>query len=836
MQVGGELGRYRVREVLAESEAGAVYAAWDPALGREVALKLLPPRASGAAPERERQLLEEARALAQLNHPNVVRVFDVGVLDGRVFFTMERVPGLSLRAWVEREREPLRHAGGRRHRRILRRILSVYLKAGEGLRAANEAGVAGSAFSADHVLVTDDDRVLVVELGLAAAPAQGAPQVEEPSSVEAFSRALWAALHGAAPAEPPATPSQDGWPKVTQLLLRGLRPGVSAPVSLASLLAALRATLPSRALRLSAVAAVVAGLATGAIVFATSGATRVSCGDGAAQLGDAWNEAVAARIERRFFDSGAPDARVAATTTRTLLDAFAARWKAGYRDACEARWTRREQSEASFDLRMGCLRAQRDVLAAAVEALERADKGGVESAVGLVARLPNVDACADVRALELSAQWVEPATEEALATLERERRRLEVSVSTQPKPLGAEAAALVARAQALNHGPTYAACLRTYARALLRDPSQGELFAEVARRAVQVAIASGDDASAVESILTLANTTVSRTRTRASFERWMKLADSLLARSTPRDDLAANVWLLRGSAYGRYGDEVGSLAAFEKALALAISAHGREHPTSVEAAVGVGNGLAIVGRRREGRALFDSVAPLAVRLFGENHPRYAQVLNAKANLALIDRRPQDAARAYREAHRIFAARFGAQSGPALTVLGNVGRAEGEAGRTEEARALLDGVAESFARIAGPKSNQVAATWLASADVLLDGRRAREALERYERAHTILKGQGGSLAEAEVGLSRARRRLGDLGGALRYAKSAYEEAKSSGAAPDLVAAAAWALAQATIGAPACTAAREALAVWAAPEGSPEHAAKARAFLKARCSPR
>ena len=75
---------------------GIVYTAYDPTLDRKVAVKLLRPRVAQSA------LLEEAQAMARLNHPNVVAVHDVGTHDtGQVFVAMELVEGRTLRAWLE---------------------------------------------------------------------------------------------------------------------------------------------------------------------------------------------------------------------------------------------------------------------------------------------------------------------------------------------------------------------------------------------------------------------------------------------------------------------------------------------------------------------------------------------------------------------------------------------------------------------------------------------------------------------------------------------------------------------------------------------------------------
>jgi len=159
---GKKLGRYTLVERLGSGAMGVVWRAEDPHLGRHVALKLLR-RADEALTER---LVREARAMAQVNHPNVVTVYEVGEAeDGTSFIAMEVVTGQSLRAWQKSER------------RSNRDIVAAYIDAGKGLAAAHAAGIVHRDFKPDNVLVGDDERVRVTDFGLAAAkPSEGAPR------------------------------------------------------------------------------------------------------------------------------------------------------------------------------------------------------------------------------------------------------------------------------------------------------------------------------------------------------------------------------------------------------------------------------------------------------------------------------------------------------------------------------------------------------------------------------------------------------------------------------------------------------------------------------------
>src|SRR5947207_2924201 len=85
---GTRIGRYVVRKRLGAGGMGIVYEAWDPDLGRRVALKLIHADKSGSKPEASARLLREAQTMARLSHPNIVTVHDVGAIEGDVFIAM----------------------------------------------------------------------------------------------------------------------------------------------------------------------------------------------------------------------------------------------------------------------------------------------------------------------------------------------------------------------------------------------------------------------------------------------------------------------------------------------------------------------------------------------------------------------------------------------------------------------------------------------------------------------------------------------------------------------------------------------------------------------------
>ncbi len=165
-------GRYRIECILGAGGTGIVYRAYDTRLERHVALKVL--RKSAATVGREDTLLAEARVMARLTHPNVVRVFDSGLSDGRVFVAMELVSGGTMRTWLCAER------------RSVASVLDAFAQAAKGLGAAHRAGIVHRDFKPENLLVCHG-RVLLTDFGLARATAKPPSSAARETSLPAFS-------------------------------------------------------------------------------------------------------------------------------------------------------------------------------------------------------------------------------------------------------------------------------------------------------------------------------------------------------------------------------------------------------------------------------------------------------------------------------------------------------------------------------------------------------------------------------------------------------------------------------------------------------------------------
>jgi serine/threonine protein kinase/tetratricopeptide (TPR) repeat protein len=172
------MGRYHVLKLLGAGGMGAVYEAFDPELGRKVAIKVLHAcEASSGLWSRQdatqdglnrARLLREAKNLARLAHPNVVPIFDVGTLDdGSVFVAMEFIAGRTLREIFEN------------HQVGWRQKLDYALAAGAGLAAAHAAGLLHRDFKPENVMVGDDGVVRVLDFGLSKDDSNSLPIPED---------------------------------------------------------------------------------------------------------------------------------------------------------------------------------------------------------------------------------------------------------------------------------------------------------------------------------------------------------------------------------------------------------------------------------------------------------------------------------------------------------------------------------------------------------------------------------------------------------------------------------------------------------------------------------
>jgi eukaryotic-like serine/threonine-protein kinase len=154
LAAGTKVGPYEVRSPLGAGGMGEVYRAFDSRLGREVALKVLP-KAFAADADRLHRFEQEARAVAALNHPNILAVFDVGQHDGSPYLISELLDGESLRAALDRGALPQRKA------------IEYGVQIAQGMAGAHEKSIVHRDLKPENVFITKDGRIKVLDFGLA---------------------------------------------------------------------------------------------------------------------------------------------------------------------------------------------------------------------------------------------------------------------------------------------------------------------------------------------------------------------------------------------------------------------------------------------------------------------------------------------------------------------------------------------------------------------------------------------------------------------------------------------------------------------------------------------
>ncbi len=429
------IGPYEVIDVLGRGAMGVVYLAQDDKLDRRIAVKVLGHRADESA---ERRLLEEAKTLAKVQHPNVVAVHDVGRDDQGVYLVMEYVAGTTLREWIRAED------------RTPRRIAEIFVQIGRGLAAVHAAGFVHRDFKPSNVLVGRGDRPLVADFGLALSelrwvsvegepgtldplaatqanpivagtPAYMAPEqflglADERSDQFGFCVALFEALYGARPfpettrdvpseqwASHLRAPAGTRVPKwMHAILVRGLAfERADRWASMEGLVAALEDDPAARRRRRRSIVAVAASVIAAATAGAWAMHVAPSCDEATAELEAVWGPQPRERLRAAFMDESV----VAGETTLAVLEAEIDRYAGALRSAelasCEATLVRREQTVETRERRDLCLDRRVHALAALVHVAQQQPAEIVRRPGSLLAGLPEVEMCADIERLTL---------------------------------------------------------------------------------------------------------------------------------------------------------------------------------------------------------------------------------------------------------------------------------------------------------------------------------------------------------------------------------------------------------------------------------------------------
>ena len=669
-----EIGRYMVIARLGAGGMGVVYRAYDPDLDRRVAIKVL--RGHSTADARTR-LVREAQAMAKLSHPNVVQVFDVGVVGDQVFVAMDYVDGQDLGAWIEEGAHPWEE------------VVDVLVQAGAGLAAAHAVGLVHRDFKPDNVLLERDpvsgrQRARVADFGLArlgeaegegegagaaavdvrssvlqaeltrvgavmGTPAYMSPEqhmgvaVDARTDVFSFSVAFFEALYGQRPyggdslealrlaasskrrAPPPAGTRVPGW--LHKIVAKGMSAARDERYArMDQLLAAIEAgRARGRRRGWIAGAAAVAVVAGGWLGLRE--AAPPLCAGGPERVAAAWGAAEREAVERAFAATERPFAADAWSRAAARLDDYGAAWAGAYGEACAATRIRGELSEAVMDLRMACLDRRLQELAGLVDMFERADAKIVEKAVDAAADLPDLAACADVEALLGGpAPPAAAIREEAAGLAGRLAQARALQRAGKDKDALARLGPLAEEASALGE-PRLTVEVGLALGEAQADTGAHEEGMRTLRAALWGAIGGRDDAAALVALRQMIHVTGFQLARREDAQVWVELARALVSR---RGDRPRELGALLGAsaaveiAAARY-PEAEALAA--EAVRLAEAGGDAEVFALIDRLNALGAARVRGGRYAEAAEPLERAVALAEEVRGPNHPTLAMPLS-----------------------------------------------------------------------------------------------------------------------------------------------------------------------------------------------------------------
>lgn len=798
-------GRYVVLRRLGAGGMGAVYLAYDPDLRREVAVKVL--HGAVQTPGDRSRLRREAQAMAQLSHPNIVAVHDVGELGDDTFVAMEYIEGRTLADVLA---EPPRPGW--------RAVLELFLAAGRGLAASHDRGLVHRDFKPANVLVSPAGVVKVGDFGLAKLaaqePAEAArePAVDPPlhealtragallgtpafMAPEQFRRepadartdqfnfcvALYRGLHDAPPfagsnlwelqanvcrgaRAPRPKDAVPGW--LCAAVDRGLAldPAARWP-SMHALLQALAADPGRRRRRVLLASGLVAGLA------AVAGGMQVRenlavarCEALGGEASGAWDPPTQARVRAALVASGVGHADDTWDRIKARLDAWVDAWGDARARACKA--TRDGDPLAAA--RASCLERERWQLEGLLRTLERPERASANQAVDVVDGLPGRDHCEAVARLrpELRPEDAGDGVIEGV-----QRRLVEAELLTTTGELAAARALAdeaLASATALASASLHAEALRV-AGDVYRELGDYEHAEEALNSAWFEALRTDHAQVAAEAATSLVFVAGVDRGAPARGREWGKHAAAIVDRLGPESTanlrwvLARHLALLDQDT-GAYAD---GYAGLRRALELAEATYGDEHPRVARSL----NDLSIAAYSRgeydEALKLSDRALAVFAAALGPGHPAHANARLSHGGILLARGDTDGALRDFEAAAATCEAALGPEHPRVAVALNNIAaihHARGDYARmlppARRALAIYEG-------IHGPADARVVQGRSLVAMALLGSGDTTAAIELLRR--TLAEGE--ALGPEHSAIITA---TGNLGAALAAARQ-YDEA-------------------------------------------------------------
>ena len=749
--------RFVLLEPVGGGAMGTVFAAYDPKLDRRIALKVM---RSGDELGRKRHLAE-ARALARVNHPNVVAVHDAGEHGDSLYVAMELVEGTSLATHLEQQQLPVRQ------------IVRLFTDAARGLAAAHAAGVVHRDFKPANVLVGTDGRVRVADFGLAKAAAASpapehlvsgddadshtvagagtplymAPEQTRGESVDARSDqfAFFVALVEALTGEVPFA-SRTALERLEKIdaglgttarpiprsLLRLARVGLSPRPSerFADMDAVATALTKHEQRPRRWVMGVLASATVGAVWTVMRGAVPVEpCSE--QPLQSEW-DARREGLRQAFSNTQQSFADESWKQTRASLDRYVDDWTDAATAACRATRVTGEHSERVLDLRMACLDQRRAQLRATWDILARVDETTVFRAARVATTLPSVTHCDRVETL-LAVDPL-PDDPEARTIVDQAREEL-AAVRALRQIWPNEARARLERAQQLSARVDYvplSAEVDLNLGFIELEAGEFDTARTTMQRAMWAAVATRHDEVGAVAAQAIARSLMAQSQYDQAAD-WLEMARAVYRRTGVADGTTSHVANQEAELALRRGRPTEALPWARRSIALADTPREEVLGRSRLAAA-----LAHAGSMDEALAEYEVLLEMAEDVWGSANPNLASMMTTYgAQLAKAGQVERGLA-LMEDALQIVRAVHGDDHPMAETIHSHMATALARLGRYDEAIVRYEAYGSALAGRVGSHHPEVAMNHVNIASALRSAERPAEALEQCRRGGRLLR--------------------------------------------------------------------------------------------------
>jgi tetratricopeptide (TPR) repeat protein len=799
---GSLVGRYRIEDMLGAGGMGVVYAAHDPELDRDVALKLLYPMiGDDGRDEVAQRLRHESTTMARLRHPNVATIHDIGRYRDQLFLVMERVRGTTLRAWVGADRP-------------WQVVVSTFVLAGKGLGAAHDAGIVHCDFKPDNVLLDADGRPLITDFGLAqviagsrarmgpnkpvhalgsssmidvsgahvfGTPAYMAPErfdaaiaADVQGDVFAFAAALYEVLYGrrpfegttvdemraavsrGVPAKPPVGPVP-AW--LYRVVARGLDPDRARRYrAMSEMLDALQP--PPRRSRwivwAGAATAIAAAGVAGWQFTRDDDAAAVTC-NARGELAGIWDAPTRAKLGGAWGTSDT--ATHAWSRVSASLDRYTDAWTAASDAACMSP----SPIPAVAEFKSRCLRTMRVKLRAVVDRLGASDPKAIAMADRTVTSLPSAADCGNDA--PVTPVPVDPFMR---TQVEQLRDRLAAADTTSIAGKFDDAALAIdnidANAKVVGFKPLLAEVQYSRAMNLRGAAAKPEVTTAALRDAAAAAEASGDEVLAVKAWTALAFQAGEVTGDFARGREYIGYAAASIERlgGNPRLELRLDV--TRGRIDWHQNKLDDARRWYQHALDLA-----KDDPVfTIEALSGLGLVDTAAGNLAKAYEVERHVLDLRIKMYGEVHPEVARSYTQLGDVTMRLAKLQDSYDYYKKADATAQRVYGSEHSSVQFTAHNLGGILRDLGRAADAEREFRRAVRIATTALGPDHPYTAKSEQSLGMALFDQNKFDEAVALLRHAVGVKRKAYGDRELETIGA------INDLGIALRgqgnYAES------------------------------------------------------------------